>query len=254
MMDKAIRILAVGNSFSDDAFHYLHDIAAADGIDLTAVNLYIGGCNLETHWRNVCSGEKAYARMENGVFTGRYVSILETLEEGDWDYIMTQQASHDSGILDTYFPYLQYLVNCFRMVCPEATVLLHETWAYERDSDHSAFSRYNRSQEEMYRKLRACYRTGAKRCLLPLIPSGVVIQEARKRSPFRYELGERSLCRDGYHMDLVYGRYLVAAVVYFFLTKNDLGKNTFLPPEGEQAIVDVLKDCVMEMMLPPHLR
>ena len=254
MMDKSIRILAVGNSFSDDAFHYLHDLAAADGVDITAVNLYIGGCNLKTHYQNLCSDEKAYARMENGVFTGRYVSIRETLEEGSWDYIMTQQASHDSGILDTYFPYLQYLVNCFRRLCPEAAVLLHETWAYERDSDHSAFPRYNRSQEEMYRKLRSCYRTGAKRCLLPLIPSGDVIQEARKRSPFRYELGERSLCRDGYHMDLVYGRYLVAAVVYFFLTKNDLGKNTFLPPEGEQAIVDVLKDWVMETMQPPHLR
>lgn len=244
-----IRLLAVGNSFSDDAFHYLHDLAAADGLDLTAVNLYIGGCSLETHWKNACSEEKAYLYMENGASTGRYVSIRQALEQGPWDYIMTQQASHDSGLEQTYFPWLAELTAYFRRYCPDARLLLHETWAYERDSDHSAFPRYHCSQEEMFQRLRECYHQAARRLNLPLIPSGEVIQQARGQYPFRYHLGERSLCRDGYHMDLVYGRYLVALVVYVFLTGRNPEENTFIPPGGEQETLDVLKACVSSSLL-----
>ena len=51
-----VRILAIGNSFSEDAAYYVHPMAAAAGIDVKIVNLYIGGCSLETHWRNMESG------------------------------------------------------------------------------------------------------------------------------------------------------------------------------------------------------
>ena len=245
MSTENIRILAVGNSFSDDAFYYLHDLAAADGVELTAVNLYIGGCNLETHWKNVCTGEKVYLHMENGVSTDRYVSIRETLELGGWDYIMTQQASHDSGLEETYFPYLSLLTDYFHRICPDAKLLLHQTWAYEQDSDHSAFSRYHCDQREMYRMLSNCYQQASAKLNLPLIPSGSVIQQVRGMEPFRYERGERSLCRDGYHMDLVYGRYLVAAVVYAYLTGNDIRDNTFVPPGAKMDVLDVIKNCIM---------
>ena len=48
-----MKILAIGNSFSQDATRYLHQIAKADNYDLTVVNLYIGGCSMETHWNNI---------------------------------------------------------------------------------------------------------------------------------------------------------------------------------------------------------
>ena len=48
-----MRILAIGNSFSQDAFKYLHKVAEAAGKEVTTVNLYIGGCTLERHWNNV---------------------------------------------------------------------------------------------------------------------------------------------------------------------------------------------------------
>ena len=41
-----MNILSIGNSFSQDAQRYLHDIAKADGVVLSAFNLYIGGCPL----------------------------------------------------------------------------------------------------------------------------------------------------------------------------------------------------------------
>lgn len=44
-----MKILAIGNSFSQDATRYLQDIAASAGENLFVRNLYIGGCSLEMH-------------------------------------------------------------------------------------------------------------------------------------------------------------------------------------------------------------
>ena len=33
-----MKILAIGNSFSEDSTYYLHQIAAADGVDVKVVN------------------------------------------------------------------------------------------------------------------------------------------------------------------------------------------------------------------------
>ena len=40
-----MKVLAIGNSFSNDAMRYLHGIAKADGVDMKTVNLFIGGCS-----------------------------------------------------------------------------------------------------------------------------------------------------------------------------------------------------------------
>ena len=46
-----MKLLAVGNSFSQDACTFLHQTAQAQGLDLEVTNLYIGGCSLEMHNR-----------------------------------------------------------------------------------------------------------------------------------------------------------------------------------------------------------
>ena len=48
-----MKLLSIGNSFSQDAQRYLHRIAAAAGESLKCVNLYIGGCSLRTHYFNI---------------------------------------------------------------------------------------------------------------------------------------------------------------------------------------------------------
>lgn len=244
-MDE-IKLLAVGNSFSTDALYYLHDVAKADGIDLKVVNLYIGGCPLERHWSNILTESKNYLYEVNGESTERYVSINEILKDEKWNYIMTQQASHDSGVKESYFPYLNQLLDYFKSICPEAEYLLHKTWAYEIDSDHSGFGRYHSRQQEMYEKLSKCYNIAAKKSNMKLIPSADVIQAVRKKSPFRYELGEKSLCRDGYHMDMIYGRYLLAGVIYTFLFGRDIRKNSFVPEGAELETLNVIKQCICE--------
>lgn len=243
-MDQ-MQLLAVGNSFSEDALYYLHDICAAAGVPCRVVNLYIGGCSLQRHWENVVSGEQAYEYQCNGRFDGRMVSLQEALEE-EWDYILVQQASHDSGLWETYEPWLSRLAQYLRQSCPGAELLLHKTWAYEQDSTHDAFGRYHHSQQEMYEALSQCYQKAAAQIGARLIPSADVIQAVRREPGFRYEQGEQSLCRDGFHMHMVYGRFLLGALFYAFLTGKSILENPFSPDGAEADKIQTVRQCVAE--------
>lgn len=240
-----MKILAIGNSFSQDATHYLHQIAASDGVEMKVVNLYIGGCSLERHWSNIRADAAEYLYELDGESKERYVSISQALAEEEWDYIVTQQASHDSGWPDTYEPFLSKMVEYLKERCPAAGILLHKTWAYERDSTHGNFPRYNNDQQEMFRRLSRAYETAAARVGVSLIPCGDVIQRLRKEEPFRYEAGGLSLCRDGFHMSYLYGRYALAMTWYGTLTGRGVRGISYVPQTGlapeEKAQPDLLE-------------
>ncbi|MCM1027044.1 MAG: DUF4886 domain-containing protein [Roseburia sp.] len=240
-----ISILAIGNSFSQDATHFLHQLAEADHVETRVVNLYIGGCSLERHWYNISTDGAEYLYELNGRSQERHVSVGEALAEGKWDYIVTQQASHDSGWPETYEPFLGNIIGYLRERSPEAQILLQETWAYETDSTHSKFIRYHNSQREMYERLRFAYQAASERTGLPLIPCGEVIQTLREKEPFRYGEGGMSLCRDGFHMSYLYGRYALAATWYKAITGRSLKGNAYVPelafPSGEAARPELLE-------------
>lgn len=249
-----IKILAIGNSFSEDATHYLHQIAKADGVNMKVVNLYIGGCSLKQHWDNIQSGAKAYLLQENGYSTEHYVSILDALTMEEWDYVVTQQVSHDSGMLETYSPYIENIQGYIKAVLPKAEMLLQQTWAYEIDSLHSGFWNYHQNQQEMYDRLKEAYQTVTSKLGVRLIPCGDVIQKLRRKEPFLYNNGGMSLCRDGFHMNVIYGRYALAATWYKTITNNSVQDNTYIPhtellPDFtcNEAILQVIKQTIEEI-------
>ena len=47
-----IKVLSIGNSFSQDATRYLEEIAQGR---IFSRNCYIGGCSLEMHWNNIAA-------------------------------------------------------------------------------------------------------------------------------------------------------------------------------------------------------
>lgn len=246
-----VNILAIGNSFTVDACRYLYQTAAASGIETNVVNLCIGGCSLEQHWRNIESNAISYQYQKNGVSTERSVSVGEALREEKWDYIVTQQVSSDSGWEVTYEPFLGLMVQHLREQAGDAEILLQQTWAYEVDSPHGNFMRYHRDQMEMYAMLSACYKHMAQKYGLRLIPSADIIQRLRATDPFIVQKGGMSLCRDGFHMSLLYGRYALALTWVKTLFGVPVGGNTYIPfddsqPE-EQAdprILDIVRQTV----------
>jgi len=105
-----MKILSIGNSFSTDATTYLHELALSTDLDLQVVNLYIGGCSLQTHWFNAESNTPAYSYELNGNSTGRMTSIKSALTECNWDVVTLHQASLFSGVEESYYPYFENML------------------------------------------------------------------------------------------------------------------------------------------------
>ncbi|MBE6903117.1 MAG: DUF4886 domain-containing protein [Ruminococcaceae bacterium] len=214
-----MKILSIGNSFSQDAHQWLHQLAKQQGFEIETVNLYIGGCDLETHWNNAVNNNAFYDLEKNGNQTGEKISILQAIKLENWDVITLQQASHFSGIPETYKPYLKNLSSYIRELCPFTKILFHQTWAYETDSDHGGFVSYESNQKIMFDKITATATQMADSINAEIIPVGKVIQHIRENLPeFDYQNGALSLCRDGFHLSLDYGRYAAAATWLRVLT------------------------------------
>ncbi len=79
-----MKVLSIGNSFSEGASRYLHGVAKADGTNMKVVNLYIGGCPLSVHYTNMLENSKSYALQFNGEPTGFCVSIKEAILSEAW--------------------------------------------------------------------------------------------------------------------------------------------------------------------------
>ena len=58
---KLIKVLAIGNSFSQDAVEqYLFELAKSQGDSLVIGNAYIGGCSIERHYTNLLGDSALY--------------------------------------------------------------------------------------------------------------------------------------------------------------------------------------------------
>ena len=209
--DGVIRILAIGNSFSQDAVEqYLYELFDAAGIKVIIGNMYIGGCSLERHYNNSVSGKEVYAyrKIVDGKKTNTpNTGLIDAVLDEPWDYISLQQASGKSGLYETYNPYLPSLISYLRENAPKKDFKLvwHQTWAYASDSDHRDFPKYGNSQMAMYEAIVSAARKALKdNDFDVLVPSGTAIQNARTSY-----VGDK-FNRDGYHLELNYGQFLCA--------------------------------------------
>ena len=214
-----MKILSIGNSFSQDSHRYLAEIAKKYGEDVKTVNLLIGGCTLRTHYINMLEDKKAYSFVFNGMSVGLAVTMKDVLASDDWDVITFQQASHLSGFEDTYSPYLEELVKFAKKYCPKAKIYIHQTWVYT--DDEAIVKRGYENAEHMFSSLKKCYKNAVKLIKADgLIPSGEVMWKAHKD-------GIEKIHRDGSHAALGVGRYALALTWYKVLFKKDITDNDF---------------------------
>lgn len=226
---KTIKVLAIGNSFSEDAIEQnLYELGKAAGDELIIGNLYIGGCPLKRHWDNAENDKAAY-RYRKINADGKLVQkdnekISAAIAEEDWDYISLQQASGVSGVESSYEPYLTNLVAYVKRLAPKSKIVWHQTWAYSQNSTHGEFPNYERSQTKMYNMIvKASQKAMKSNKIKKVVPSGTAIQNARNTF-----IGDK-MNRDGYHLNLTYGRYTAACTWFEALTGKDVTKNTYSP-------------------------
>ena len=220
-----IRVLCIGNSFSWDAVEQeLVPLCDEKNVQVEIHNLYYGGCSLQQHAMFLLKDTAAYSHRVCTNATPRVIqdtiSLRQALQNGTYDYISLQQASHDSGIRSSYEPWLGMLIDTVKSYQPDAQLCWMQTWAYSQNATHWAYPLYQNDQQTMYDSIVACLQIPLAHQLL-VLPCGAAIQLARKT-----KLGD-TLCRDGYHLNYVYGRYTAACVWYEYITGKDVRKNKY---------------------------
>ena len=216
---NSLKILAIGNSFSNDTTEFLYDIAQAEGLtDIVIGRLFIGSCSLERHAGNAQSGKAEYDYYKNT--TGKWVktenaTLLQGIQDEDWDIITMQQSSGKSGQPDTYGTYLKQLIDYVQAnrTNPNAKLVWHMTWAYQADSTHADFAKYGGDQMTMYNAILGAVQDQImpNENFVAVIPAGTAVQNARTTF-----FGD-NMTRDGYHLSFI-GRMVASYTWYAVLT------------------------------------
>ncbi|MGV3763128.1 DUF4886 domain-containing protein [Parapedobacter sp.] len=227
-----LRVLAIGNSFSQDAVEqYLHELAVAADKPMIIGNMYIGGAPLSLHWENAQADKAAYSYRKinvDGVKTTKEgVSIRTALHDEQWDYVSLQQASPLSGRPDSYAAPLPKLHRYIDSVTDRSVKhIWHQTWAYAANSTHPGFANYHNDQHEMYHAIMEASANTRKLVTIDrVVPCGTAIQSARTSF-----IGDH-LTRDGYHLDLHIGRF-IAACTWFETLFGEQAPVERYRPEG----------------------
>ena len=281
---KSLKILTIGNSFSNSLNIQFPRIVASDPsceMLLDARSATLGGCSLERHWNN-------HVKSEQDPAFKPYVSKTSTLREQlireKWDIVTIQQASHFSWRAETFEPYASNLIGLVKKLAPTAEIVIQQTWSYNVcDSRLQADSKYNWKhdgkpvdQTRMYELLAENYRNTAQKHNLRVIPVGDAIQLYRKYmgdklfskaiSDFEnptaksvmtndvvarfYErkdpkTGEKSLRVDSIHLNSR-GQYLQSLVWYAMLFDKDPEKITYKPAFVTDEEAALFKKCAKE--------
>ena len=239
------KILLISNSFGVDATRYLYGISRKAGKEVMTACLFIGGCSLYRHYRNMISEEKAYTLYFNGVPTPFKLSIKEALLAEEWDIVSFQQVSHQSGDFSTYEPFLSSLSAYVKKLCPVAKQYIHAIWAY---SDKRLIEKENikyKTSAEMfaadhigYREAAACINADA------LVPCTAAMEKLYNK------VGDAAY-RDGGHASLGVGRYMLGLVWYGILFGVDfegINYRDFDVPVSEEEI-EIAEACAREALV-----
>lgn len=238
-----IRVLAIGNSFSEDALEgQLYELFKARNRQVVIGNLMIGGASFTTHLENSLNNSASYSYRKINLLGEKSiyekVSLAQAIADESWDFISFQQVSQESGRLETFtanLPMLHAYVKA-RNTYETTRYILHQTWAYAPSSNHPGFINYNRDQAQMYNAICDTYQSALK--IIPanrVIPSGTAIQNARQTV-----LGN-DLTRDGFHLSYDLGRFIVACTWYEGLSRVNVLNNPYKPEKLTEQEIAIAK-------------
>ena len=236
-----MKILSIGNSFSDDAQRYLHAIAASEGVEIETLNVCIGGCSLETHAAHVKDGAKAYLFHYNGdVNSSELVTLDEGLSMREWDVVTLQQVSTESFEKESFYPYIHEVADYVRKKLPDAKIYIHQTWAYEHGSPRSFEVTDGRGAEYMLDGIRQSYRRAKEEIGAEgVIPSGELMELLRLAKA-------DGIYRDTFHAGYGLGRYAIGLLWFKLFTGRSVLNNSFceLDEPVSEKDLKIARECV----------
>ena len=225
---NGIKILAIGNSFTEDSTQYLSDIATASGSDLLEFALYrliVGGAEF-SEWCTLIDANSTPQQL-NRILGGVNMNIgsnntIQEILAKDWDVVIIQQYSLKSTMYMAFQPYLTNIINRIRTYCVNNRVCIGynmpwSNWSgtgeyaatpnlmalYLRPHDENRWQAICDATQEMV------YKSG----IDFILPVGTAMQNARHTSLQT----NHQITRDGLHASFGVGRYVCACVWYQML-------------------------------------
>lgn len=260
--ERELNVLMIGCSFN---YYYLDELvsmAAADGIKLNAHKAYYSGNPANSTWNWLIHDGAYWQEFRHSYDKPAGTSLndrtLKQILEGGpekltWDFISVQD-HYGPGTSKSYElcveKSLPYLANTFRYLEatePQATLLLHETWSY--DKDHGDMKKISATAEtvnehqanisntiyKMSETIPASGTIGNYKGM-PIVPSGAAWSYARNGVTIdgtEYKIPASStgiLTKDWFHDgETPGGQFMNACVWYEVLTGNSCIGNTWRP-------------------------
>lgn len=204
---STLKVLAIGNSFTDDPTAYLDDLVISSGIDRSKLCLYvgvIGGSSLQTWAEKYNSNETVDITRKVGLASvSTTYGTLKQIFSQDWDIVVLNQLSSLAINYGSLNPHLKSLRSFIRQDCTNQKVCIawQSVWSYYKDytdNPKGIIGWYDLSSvtKEQINK------DG----IDIIIPTGTAIQNARGSSLNT----AHDITRDGHHLAFGVGRYIAA--------------------------------------------
>ncbi len=244
---RPLKILAIGNSYTNNATQYISKIAESMGLDVKAASLYKDGCMVHQHiqfYENYeTMGHDAYYAAEaskryihlnvNGVANTSILSMQEAIASDDWDFIVMHQAPNSCDKLSKYWteenPDLVTLYNYIQTELDKnnntkCEIVLNQGWSFAHemsiDNNYQWYPVDYENTRDFFLKIEETVAAAAAivqrevglDAPLDIIPSGEAMQLAKDEFGFGDTYGPAdSLYADFIsHLSDPIGRYMIA--------------------------------------------
>lgn len=236
---STLKVLAIGNSFTDDPTAYLDDIVISSGIDRSKLCLYvgvIGGSSLQTWAEKYNSNETVDIVRRVGLASVSTTSgTLKQIFSQDWDIVVLNQLSNLAINYGSLNPHLKNIRSFIRQDCTNQKVCIawQSVWSYYKD--------YTDNPKGIIGWSDLCSVTKEqinKDGVDIIIPTGTAIQNARGSSLNT----AHDITRDGRHLAFGIGRYIAACTWFQVLFSpvfnvNIVGNSsTHIVTQGEKDL------------------
>lgn len=214
--NETYKVLAFGNSFTNDKTAACGKFISSSGIDINKVALYtatIGGSSLQT-WRSAYDNDTLiteYARKAGGISMNPASLTMKDILSQDWDVIIIQQLSNYSADFESIERDLPFFIKKFKQHCTNQKVAVawHSVWSYTQDHNPGFWG-----IEGLKKICETTQQVALRLGVDIIIPTGTAIQNARGVLSPKVN-GGNDLTRDGYHLQYGTGRYIAAATLFY---------------------------------------
>lgn len=235
--DGVLRILGIGNSYTEDTFWAMPEVARAMGVEqLELATLVLGGTQLNRHYALLQREGSRYIlhRSTDGSWVTRQDGALSEVKDVAWDFIILQEHSLFASRPET-MSNVGRMADAVRKIFPDAVLVWNMTWSYPPENTETEFvTVFHSDGAAMYQGIVDT----ARETILPLeqialiIPNGTAIQNARETY-----LGDATplLFRDELHLADGSGRVIAAMNTLATLTGLDVSPMLDALPDKDFA-------------------